>query len=416
MKKNETVKVHITDLNSDGAGVGRVDGQVIFVPYALPNEEVEALIIKIAKNYCVGKLTKVIRSSPNRTEAKCPYFFRCGGCDFQHLEYSKQLELKCASTIKNINKIARSDLKIKEIIPAENQWNYRNKAQFPISKDRDGNIILGFFSPKSHRVISINSCLLQTEKCNSVISAVKKAAKIANVSVYDEITHSGVLRHAVARSSENGLMLIIVTNSNKPLPDKFIETIKAELPHLTTLVQNFNTQKGNIILGDRCVTLFGDGYILHQMDGLRFKLRPLAFLQINTQQTEKLYSTAIKLASLSGNEIVFDAYCGIGVMSLMLAKKAKKLIGVEIVPEAIETAKESALENNVNNTEFLVGACEDVLPKLLAKGEKPDVLVVDPPRAGCEETLLQAISDAEIKKIVYVSCNPATLARYKIAL
>ena len=348
MKKNEVVKLEITDLNSDGAGVGRINGQVVFVPYVLPGEEIEALIIKIAKNYSVGKLINVINSSDKRTEPVCPYFYRCGGCDYQHILYNEQLALKCNSTIKNIQKISQNKvLNIKQIIGSNDVWNYRNKAQFPVSLDKNNDVVLGFYSPKSHRVVSIDNCVLQNDKCNSIIEPIKKIIKKHNLSIYDEITHKGVLRHIIARASENELMVILVTNSDKKLPESFVNDIKISLPFITTLIQNVNIKKGNIILGSKCYTLFGNGYINDSLCDIKFRLRPLAFLQVNPYQAEKLYNTALDYANLTGNEIVFDAYCGIGVMSLMLAKKAKKLIGVEIVPEAIETAKESAKLNNI---------------------------------------------------------------------
>lgn len=411
MKKNEIIRLEITDLNSEGAGVGRFEGQVVFVPYTLPDETVEVLIIKVAKNYAIGKLLNIITPSKYRQTPQCPYFYKCGGCDFQHIDYDEQLKLKCESTIKNIQKLSGEVIKIKKIVGADSIWNYRNKAQFPIFKDKDGNIILGFFSPRSHRVVSIDNCMLQQEKCNSIIEAAKKICKEQNISIYDEINHSGVLRHVITRSGKNELMVILVTNTKKKLPENVVNALKTAIPHMTTLIQNVNCQKGNIILGNECMVLFGKGYINDVMSEISFRLRPLAFLQVNTHQAEKLYNIALEFASLTGNEIVFDAYCGIGIMSLMLAKNAKKLIGVEIIPEAIETAKETAKFNNVENADFYVGACEDILPQLLNNNQKPDVLVVDPPRAGCEESLLNAIAKNDIKKIVYVSCNPATLAR-----
>lgn len=411
MKKNDIITLKITDLNSEGAGVGRFEGQVVFVPYSLPDETVEVLIIKLSKTYAVGKLLNVIAPSEFRQEPQCPYFYKCGGCDFQHLVYNEQLNLKCNSTIKNIRKLSGTDIQIKNIIGSDKLWNYRNKAQFPISKGKDGNIIMGFFSPRSHRVVSIDYCMLQEEKCNSIISLTKELSEKYNVSIYNEISHEGILRHVIARSSNDGLMVILVTNSKKKLPDAFVNGLIFCNKDITTVIQNYNCEKGNIILGKECSVLYGDGFIYDCLCDIKFRLGPLAFLQVNHVQAEKLYNIAVESADLCGNEIVFDAYCGIGIMSLMLAKKSKKVIGVEIVPEAIKTAKETAELNKINNAEFIVGACEDVLPKLLKSGQKPDVLVADPPRAGCEESLLKAIAESDIKKIVYVSCNPATLAR-----
>jgi len=411
MKKNDIIKLCITSVNSDGAGVGRYEGEVVFVPYALPDEVVEVLIIKATKSYAVGKINKIITASPDRCEPKCPYFYRCGGCELQNISYEAQLKLKCNSTVANINKLSGESLEIRKIIGAEKPFFYRTKAQFPISADKDGKAQIGFYAQRSHRLIPIDKCFLQEEYCNAVIPILKEAIKKCSISIYNEEAHKGILRHAVVRKGTDGIMLILVTNSSNPLPADFISEITQKLKCVKTIIQNINTKKGNIILGDRCITLFGNGYIENELCDIKFNLHPLSFLQVNHYQAEKLYYEALKLASLSGNEIVFDAYCGIGVMSLMLAKKSKKLIGVEIVPEAIECAKQTAKQNNIDNAEFYVGACEDVLPRLLKGGEKPDVLVVDPPRAGCEGSLLNAIAETNIKRIVYISCNPATLAR-----
>ena len=411
MNKNEVITLSITDINSEGAGVGRYNGQVVFVPYALPDEVVEVLIIKVSKNYCVGKIVNIIEASPLRTEPVCPYFFRCGGCDLQHVDYKSQLKLKCESTIKNIKKISDTNIEIDSVIGSDKIWNYRNKAQYPISRDNNNEVAIGFFSPRSHRIVSIDTCLLQDEKCNMIIEATKKAINKHHIEIYDEIKHKGVLRHVIARASAHELMVILVTNSTNDLPQDFINTLKESVPSITTIIQNYNCQKGNIILGSKCKTLLGKGYINDCICNIHFKLGPLAFLQINHDQAEKLYNKVLELASLTGNEIVFDAYCGIGIMSLMLSKKSKKLIGVEIVDEAIKTARETAKLNDIHNAEFITGACETVLPQLLKNNSKPDVLVVDPPRAGCDASLLRAINEADIKKIVYVSCDPATLAR-----
>ncbi len=410
MKKNDDILIKTESLNSDGAGVGRYENEVVFVPYAIPGEEIEAHIIKVAKNYAVGKLTRIIKPSKSRQTPACPLFCRCGGCDFQHIEYNEQLRLKCESTLKNINKLSGTDFSVENVISAEKCFGYRTKAQFPAGKNENGDLVLGFFSPRSHNVVATDECLLQDKRCNAVIPAIKKAFAISGMTVYDELSHSGVLRHVVVRAAKHGLMVMVVTNSRKALPKSFVDTLKHELPQMTSLIQNINTQKGNIILGNECRTVAGDGFIADELCGIKFNLRPLAFLQVNPYQAEKLYNTVALLAG-ENNGLIFDAYCGIGVMSLMLARKAEKLIGVEIVPEAIESAKESARINGITNAEFLTGACEDVLPKLLSNGQKPDLLVVDPPRAGCDEALLSAVADANIERIIYVSCNPSTLAR-----
>ncbi len=411
MKKNEIYTVTIESLNSEGAGVGRINEEVVFIPYALPGETVKTLIIKTAKNYAVGKQLSVITPSKDRVLPPCPYFFRCGGCDFQHLNYSAQLSLKTSAALRNLQKLSGVALTCSQTIPAESIWNYRNKAQFPIGTDKAGNPVLGFFSARSHNIVPIENCMLQEKRCNLVIPAIKKAIKRSGNSVYNEIRHKGTLRHCIVRTGKYGLMVILVTNETLVKTDILIRTLRDELPEMTALIQNINTQKGNVILGRECRILWGNGFIEDEFCDIRFRLKPLAFLQVNSFQAQKLYTLVTELAALTGNETVFDAYCGIGIMSLMLAKNAKKVIGVEIVPEAIETAEESARINNIHNAYFYTGACEDVLPTLIKNGEIPDILVVDPPRAGCEKNLLDVVAQAEIQKIIYVSCNPATLAR-----
>lgn len=411
MKKNDRQILTIDALNSEGAGVGRIDGEVVFVPYALPGETVEVLILKTAKNYAVGKLLQVLTPSKDRKEPPCPYFYRCGGCDFQHLSYSAQITQKCDAALKNLQKLSLLPIAYGGYIAADPAFGYRNKAQFPFGQDLDKKPALGFFSPRSHTLISIEHCLLQQEKCNRVIPAIKKAVMASGNSIYDEVRHTGVLRHCIARAGIHGLMVILVTNENLKHKETLINVLKKELPEMTTLIQNINRQKGNIILGNECRVLWGSGYIEDELCGIRFRLKPLAFLQVNPFQAQKLYEHVLALAALTGRETVFDAYCGIGVMSLMLARHAKKVFGVEIVPEAIETAKEAAQLNGISNAEFFTGACEDILPLLIKAENTPDILVVDPPRAGCEESLLKAVAEADIPKIIYVSCNPATLAR-----
>lgn len=411
MKKNEIYSITIDALNSDGAGVGRLEGEVVFVPYALPGETVKIQIIKTAKNYAVGKLLQIMLPSKERVSPPCPYFYRCGGCDFQHLEYSAQLSLKTSSALKNLQKLSGLALTCNRIIPAEPVWNYRNKAQFPIGIAKTGEPVLGFFAPRSHTLIPIERCMLQQENCNLIIPAIKKALNASGNSIYDENTHSGTLRHCIVRAGKYGLMVILVTNGSLKKAELFSRILREGFPQMTALIQNINTQKGNIILGKECRVLWGNGFIEDELCGIRFRLKPLAFLQVNSFQAQKLYARVAELADLTGKETVFDAYCGIGVMSLMLAKKARKVVGVEIVPEAIETARESALFNGILNAEFHVGACEEILPELIKQGQTPDILVVDPPRAGCEQSLLETVAQSDIPRIIYVSCNPATLAR-----
>jgi len=414
LQKNKTYIMTIDNLNSEGAGVGRINGMVVFVPLALPGEEIEVLIIKASKSYCVGKLQRVLKASSSRVEPPCPFYVRCGGCVLQHMEYQAQLRAKRHHTEETLSRISHLPIKIEQFIGMDNPWEYRNKAQLPIGKKSDGSTAIGFFARRSHDIIDINACMLQEKSCSAVIAAVRKAIAMTGTLIYDEEKHIGLLRHIVVRVSfsTGKLMLILVTNGNAlPQKEKWIALLRAELPQMESLVQNINTQRGNIILGNSCVTLWGKDTITDSLYGIEFELSPLSFLQVNPVQAEKLYEQAIEKAGLTGNELVLDAYCGIGIMTQLLAKRAKKAIGVEIIPQAIEAAKASAIKNGVENVEFLCGACEEVLPRLIKEGMRPDVLVVDPPRAGCDAALLKAIAEAKINKIVYVSCDPSTLAK-----
>lgn len=414
LQKNQNVRLKIEDLNSEGAGVGRTEGMVVFVPMALPGEEVEALIIKTNKSYCVGKLLRVLQASPDRVEPPCPYFPRCGGCQLQHMSYPAQLRAKAKHTQETLQRIGHCDTTVGECLGMEQPWRYRNKAQLPIGREADDSLSVGFFALRSHRIIDIADCMLQPEVCRRALAVVRSIIEETNTSVYDENTHRGLLRHLVVRvSRQHGTIMVMLAANGSNLPQKeiWVQRLRAALPEMVSFILNMNTQKGNIILGEKCITLWGSPTLPDRLCGLDFALAPLAFLQVNPLQAERLYGLAVEAAGLRGEEIVLDAYCGIGILTQRLAQKAKKAIGVEIVPDAIEAAKASAAQNGVSNAEFLCGACEELLPEMIQKGLRPDVLVLDPPRAGCEEKLLRAVGQADIPKIVYISCNPATLAK-----
>lgn len=340
--KNKEYQIKIDSINSQGAGVGRIEGMAVFVEGALPGEEVLALIIKCAKNYTVGKLLKVISPSPHRVVPKCAYYKGCGGCNLQHLAYDQQLELKLKETNETLRRISHLPIEIEAIVGADNPWFYRNKAQYPVQRGKDGTVQIGFFKRRSHNIENIDTCVIQQESTD-VIACIREAIDKTRIPIYDEVTHKGLLRHVVTRTATNGQMMLTLVINGTALPkqEEWIDIIKNRLPNCVSLSLNFNTAKGNIILSDKCAAIWGKEYLEDEMQGIKYRLSPLSFLQVNSQQAKKLYRQVLDFANLKGDETVLDAYCGIGIMTLMLAKHAKKAIGIEIIPQAIEDAKEN---------------------------------------------------------------------------
>ncbi len=413
IKKNAYFNIDIIDIGINGEGIGKIDNFTIFVDGALPNETVNIKIIKVKKNYGYGKLIKIIKSSPYRINPICENFGKCGGCNLLHLSYDEQLNIKSKFIQTNLKKIAKiENIKVPKAIGIDNPFNYRNKASFPINFTDKVNI--GFYRPRSHNIINIDNCLIQNPINNIIIQKIKDFIKESNISIYNENTGKGDLRHIVTRiaNKTNELLICVVINNNKFLyGDLLIKNFK-DIPNIDSIVINYNTKNNNVILGDKVETILGKGYIVDYIKDLKFNISPLSFYQVNPIQTEVLYETALNFCNLTGNEIVFDAYCGIGTISLFLAKKCKKVYGIEIVPDAIKNAISNAELNNINNAEFFIGKSEDIIPKLIFENNIcPDVIVVDPPRKGCDKILLDAIIKTSIKKLVYISCDNSTLAR-----
>ncbi len=413
IKKNTYFDIDIIDIGINGEGIGKIDNFTIFVDGALPNETVNIKIIKVKKNYGYGKIIKIIKPSPYRINPLCENFGKCGGCNLLHLSYDEQLNIKSKFIQTNLKKIAKiENIKVPKAIGMDNPFNYRNKASFPINFTDKVNI--GFYKPRSHNIINIDNCLIQNSINNIIIQKTKNFIKESNISIYDENTSKGDLRHIVTRiaNKTNELLICVVINNNKFLyKDLLIKNFK-DIPNIDSIVINYNTKNNNVILGDKVETILGKGYIVDYIKDLKFNISPLSFYQVNPIQTEVLYKTALNFCNLTGNEIVFDAYCGIGTISLFLAKKCKKVYGIEIVPDAIKNAIYNAKLNNINNAEFFVGKSEDIIPKLIFENNiYPDVVVVDPPRKGCDKILLDAIIKTSIKKLVYISCDNSTLAR-----
>ncbi|RNA66775.1 23S rRNA (uracil(1939)-C(5))-methyltransferase RlmD [Alteribacter keqinensis] len=412
--KNDTINVTFEDLTHDGAGVAKVNGYPIFVPRALPDEEAEIKIIKVKKNFAIGRLINVTKESSNRTKPPCPIFKRCGGCQLQHLSYEGQLEYK-QKHVKDV--LARigglPDVPVHETLGMEDPWRYRNKAQVPVG-ERGGHIIAGFYAERSHEIVDMPNCVIQHEENDKVVQLVKGLAKKYGIRAYDEKKHKGTLRHIVTRHGKtSGELMVVLVTRGKELPNKknLVDDIRENLPHVTSIVQNINPKRTNVIFGEKTEVLWGEDVIYDSIGDIRFAISPRSFYQVNPSQTKVLYDKALEYADLSGSETVIDAYCGIGTISLFLAQKAKKVLGVEVVPEAIKDAKNNAKLNGLTNTDFVVGEAEKVMPWWSAQGVRPEVVVVDPPRKGCDEELLEAIVNMKPERVVYVSCNPATLAR-----
>ncbi|WP_121610159.1 23S rRNA (uracil(1939)-C(5))-methyltransferase RlmD [Mesobacillus foraminis] len=414
VQKNDYIDAEFTDLTHDGAGVAKVEGYPIFVPGGLPGEKAKIKIIKVNKGYGFGRLVEILERSHFRVEVSDEDAHKYGGCQLQHISYEGQLEYKKSQVEQVLTRIGKLDnVKVHPVLGMEHPWHYRNKAQVPVG-EKDGKLIAGFFKPRSHEIVDTDESLIQLPEVNEAIQTVKEICSELGIKAYDEQTHKGDLRHIMARyGKQTGELMVVLITRAAELPQKkqLIEKMTARLPKLKSIVHNINSKRTNVILGDKINILWGNEVIYDYIGNVKFAISALSFYQVNPDQTKVLYDKALEYAGLSGGETVIDAYCGIGTISLFLAQKAGKVFGVEIVPEAIEDAKRNAALNEITNAEFAVGEAETVIPKWYEDGVRADVLVVDPPRKGCDEALLKTIIEMKPKKVVYVSCNPATLAR-----
>lgn len=415
VKKNETVTLTFEDLTHEGNGVGKINGYPLFVPYGLPGEEATVKVVKVNKNFGYGKLLDVKRASPDRVEPPCNVFYKCGGCQIQHLRYEKQLEMKQNQVQAVMHKIAHlDDVPVHPTIGMDDPWRYRNKVAIPVG-ERDGQLITGFYRMRSHDIISdMETCVVQDELNDRMVEAVRRIANQLGIPAYDEKKHRGVLRHIMVRTGrETQETMIVLITRTKQLPHAkaLVKELTNTYPQIKSIMHNVNEKRTNVIFGPKTNVLWGEPYIYDSIGELRFAISARSFYQVNPPQTKKLYEKALQYANIDHNDIVIDAYCGIGTISLFLAQQAKKVYGIEVVPEAVNDAKKNAKRNNVTNAEFFVGKAEKVMPWWKAQGIQPNVIVVDPPRKGCDKQLLQAMIDMQPERIVYVSCNPSTLAR-----
>lgn len=414
-KKNDVVTVKIEDMSHDGSGIGKADGYTLFIKDAVIGDEVEAKIMKTKKNYGFARLMNVLVPSPDRTEPKCPKARACGGCQLQFLSYEKQLEFKRNKVDGNLRHIGGfQNFAIEKVMGMDDPWRYRNKAQFPFGKDKDGNIVTGFYAGRTHAIIPNRNCYLGVEENEKILDMIISYMEENHVEPYNEETGKGLIRHALIRygfTTKEIMVCLIINGESLPKKERLIEKL-TKIQGMTSITANVNKKQSNVILGDKIIPLWGQDYITDYIGNVKYQISPLSFYQVNPVQTVKLYETALEYAGLTGKETVWDLYCGIGTISLFLAQKAKQVYGVEIVPAAIEDAKKNAELNGIENAEFFVGKAEEVLPREYEeKGIYADVIVVDPPRKGCDEALLTTMLEMKPERIVYVSCDSSTLAR-----
>ena len=414
-RKNDLVTLEIEDCGIDGEGIGKADGFTVFVKDAVIGDTVTAKIIKAKKNYGYGRLMEVLKPSPYRVEPKCEFARQCGGCQLQALSYDQQLVFKTNKVKGHLERIGGfTDIPMEPIIGMDELFHYRNKAQFPVGRNKEGKIVTGFYAGRTHNIIENRDCALGVAENKEVLDRVIAHMEKYGIEPYNEATGKGLVRHVLIRYGyfTKEVMVCLILNGNKlPKEDQLVKSL-CEIPGMTSITINVNKKRSNVILGEEICLLWGQEYITDRIGDISYQISPLSFYQVNPMQTQKLYAKALEYADLHGQETVWDLYCGIGTISLFLAQKAKFVRGVEIVPAAIENAKENAKLNGLENTEFFVGKAEEVLPREYKKnGVYADVIVVDPPRKGCDETLLETMVEMNPERIVYVSCDSATLAR-----
>lgn len=414
VKKNDYIDVEFVDLTHEGQGVAKLDGFPVFVPGGLPGESAQIKILNVKKNYGYGKLIEIREKSPYRVEIPKEDMHKYGGCQLHHMSYEGQLQFKQNLVEQTLTRIGKlQDVNIHPIIGMEQPFHYRNKAQVPVG-ERNGRLITGFYKPRTHEIIDTDESVIHMEAINDAIKIVKEICSELGVAAYNEEAHTGVLRHIMARFGRktDELMIVLITRTEKlPHREEIVGKIVAALPNVKSIVHNVNPKRTNVILGEKTQVLWGQDVIYDYIGNVKFAISPRSFYQVNSVQTQVLYDKALAYTGLTGEEIVIDAYCGIGTISLFLAQQAKKVYGVEVVSDAINDAKKNADLNGITNVEFTVGEAETVIPNWAKEGIHADVIVVDPPRKGCDAALLKTIIEMKPKRVVYVSCNPATLAR-----
>lgn len=412
--KNKIYRAELVDYTAEGAAVARIGGIAVFVPGGAVGDQCDIKIVKVNRKMAFGRIENFVVRSKERIDPACPYAARCGGCCWQHITYTEELRAKRKKVQDALTRIGGLSLEVEEIVGAPSTEGYRNKAQYPVGSDADGHPITGFYRPRSHDLVALDRCLIQSPKADAAAALVRRWMEENQVAPYEEATGQGIVRHVYVRvGAVSGQTQVCVVSAARRLPaqDKLIKALTEGIPSLVSLTLNINHKPGNVILGAKTVTLWGEATLEDTLCGNVFSLSPHAFYQVNHAQAERLYDCALDFAGLSGEEAVVDLYCGAGTITLALARRAGRVIGVETVPEAVENAKENAQRNGLSNVEFLCADAGQAAVMLAQRGERPDVLVVDPPRKGLDETAIDAAAALSPARIVYVSCDPATLAR-----
>ena len=418
LQKNQEYIVDIIDNGFEGEGIAKIDGFTIFIPGAIKGEKARILIVKVLSSHAFGKLLEILEASKYRQEADCSTYKRCGGCNLRHIKYEETLKMKQNAVQSLVNKTLKNiknKLQVQETIGMDNPYHYRNKAQYPVGIDKKGEPVIGVFANRTHEVIPIEKCLIQNPKSEEIAKFILNFIKKEHISIYNEETRKGLFRHIVIKVGiKTGEIMCILVINGKTIPKEeiIIKNLVENFPLIKTIVKNINNKNTNVILGQDNINVYGDGHIEDILGEYKFKISPLSFYQVNPIQAEKLYELGVKMAEISKEDTVFDLYCGIGTISIFMAKYAKKVYGVEIVEDAIKDAKENAKLNNATNTEFFAGDTEIVLDELInQKKVIPDIVMFDPPRKGLAKNSINNILNIRPKKIVYISCNPATLVR-----
>lgn len=415
VEKNKEYVVEIIDNGFEGEGIAKINDFTIFVPNAIKGEKVKILIVKVLKSYGYGKIIELLEKSIDRVKSDCDTYKRCGGCSLRHIKYEKTLEMKQNAVQSLVNKILKNKIEVQKTLGMENPYYYRNKAQYPVGKNSEGKAQIGVFANRTHEIIPIQECYIQNKKSQEVAKFVIEFINANNISVYNEKTRKGLVRHIVTKVGvkTNEIMCVLVINGKEiPKEKELVTEVTKKFPEVKTIVKNINTQNTNVVMGKENIVIYGSGYIKDQLGKYIFKISPHSFYQVNPIQAENLYNIGVQAANISKNDIVFDLYCGIGTISLFMAQYAKKVYGIEIVEQAIQDAKENAKINNIKNAEFIAGDVENVLDDLInVKKVIPDVIMIDPPRKGMDNKSVENILNIKPKKLVYISCNPATLVR-----
>ena len=409
LQQGMTANARIEGYSSEGLGIARVEGTVVFVPGAIRDEEITLRITRVMKHAAAGEIVKILRPSPDRAEPECPQFGRCGGCAFQHMTYPEELRAKRQRVQDALTRLGGADVSVEEILGAKDPTHYRNKSQYPVGADG----AIGFFQSRTHRVVPVRRCLIQTESADRIAQAVGEWMRRYKVPPYDETTGKGLVRHVCVRVNRRGecLCCVVANGTKLPREPELAAYVTAAVPHTVGVLLNVNTRRSNVILGEKYRSIWGQDYLMDTLCDLEFRLSMPSFYQVNRDQAEVLYGKALEFAGLTGQETVLDLYCGIGTITLCLARRARRVIGAEIVPPAIRDAKENALRNRIENAEFFCGDAADIAAQLEREGLHPDVVTVDPPRKGLAPEVIGSIAAMAPRRVVYVSCDPATLGR-----